>query len=190
MDVTTLVIAVLGLAIGVASLAWQAASFVFEGARVQATLMVVWLSGESAIKALPGAWDWGRPPSPAYTVEALAIEVRNKGRGPTTIGSWGIRVGEHFLTAWEVPANPAVPYRLEGGAVQQWVIGLENIMDVARNLGGTRVSINGEVRLGTGKVVKSSNYLKVIGAGTEGARLEPHSFRRPRVSVPWRKYAV
>lgn len=87
LDYIILAVAIVGAITGVAALMWQALTFYLEGARIRVILKVAWVGQAGAVMGPPGMWDWGRPPAPGYELECLAVEVRNKGRSPTSVTS-------------------------------------------------------------------------------------------------------
>ena len=84
LDLATLIIASVGVVLALSSLLWHILSWKLEGPRVKIRVLSV----------MP------IPPRPMM----LAIDVRNKGRGPTTItsGSGALRPQHHLA-----PANHA-----------------------------------------------------------------------------------
>lgn len=173
LGVVTLIVAIIGATTGIASLVWQGVAFALEGARVEVLLLVAWMSEDGAIKGFPGSWEWGQPPAPNYELELLAVEVRNKGRSPVSVTSWGVKVGEVTMTYPSDPLmNKPTPYRLESGASETWLAGMEQALNIARVLTAKKAVIRAEVGLATGKVVGSSNHLMISNAGAAGAALE------------------
>jgi hypothetical protein len=94
----TLALAIAALVLSLASLVWQAWTFLASGPRVKVTTA-------NALPMYDGrGGDW-----------MVTVEATNSGRAPCTVENWGIRLpGDARLITTERPAwIPPVPHRLE-----------------------------------------------------------------------------
>lgn len=90
----TLIVAILGLVLSVASIVWQLASYVLDGARIAMQFSLGRSEPLMIAIAQPGHFQLGgtkeNPYSRAECEEIVKIEVRNRGRGAATVVSVGL----------------------------------------------------------------------------------------------------
>ncbi len=158
-DVVTLVLAVLGVVLGVSSLVWQAVTFVLTGARVTVKLL-------NAAVQDGGALTWpvggsGGPVPPPGSALALGVEVTNSGRTDVDVVSWGLDFGEGIvLVPGEWWPNAKLPHRLQHGSQRTWFTQARDVQSVP-NARRKEVSVSGFVRLGDGRTVRTREHLAV-----------------------------
>lgn len=174
MEVVTLVIAVVGVALGVASLAWQVVAHVLSGGRVKAALKVGAHSG-SAMVSMPA--DKATPESlkqmtsQGFPQPVIAVEARNVGRLPVTVERWGITSTQGLQAIpWGDSIGPSLPHRLESGGSATWAVDLRTALalaDTSLHVLGTGQSstrITGMVELADGRKYKTPEAF-TAGAG-------------------------
>lgn len=120
-EVATLIIAVLGLALSVASLTWQAATFVLSGSRVRADLKHGAANAAGALTGPPGSSPLMSLVAQGFTEEVLGIEVRNLGRLAATVDRvQAALAGGMKLDLLHDVAGPQLPHRLEPQSAASW----------------------------------------------------------------------
>jgi hypothetical protein len=122
-DLATTVLAALGVVLALLSIGWQAWSFRRAGSRVSVVV-------RSGLRSATGAITVPGSPSEAtlqqlraqgYGERVLAIDVRNAGRGPTSIVKLDLHFGKGL--AWsDTTYDPPLPFRLEGESEQTWIV--------------------------------------------------------------------
>lgn len=130
MDAITLVIAVLGLVLSVASLVWQTVVWRLAGPIVSVELTDGTL--------LP------------LDIRFVCITARNSGRGAVQLDGWGLhRKGSTDRLVIPIPTipNPPMPHTLEPGHAIDFRFELGALRE---HFGPVRVSVTGWVSLGTG----------------------------------------
>jgi hypothetical protein len=142
MSHATLDIAVVGVALSVASLAWQAATFKLSGGRVEAVLRVGALTpdGSSLVSISPakaGADWWSDIAGQGYDRQVIILEVHSTGRLPVTVTRWGLQSSEgtslypvanvEKALAMDVATGPALPDRLEVGEAATWLLDRQSV---------------------------------------------------------------
>ncbi|KAA1399646.1 hypothetical protein [Aeromicrobium ginsengisoli] len=158
MEVFTLTIAVVGLALSVASLTWQVVQHSLTGPRVQAEILWGGLGrGGAAIGPIRG--DLDRTLQQGFTEPVVAVRGRNRGRMPVDIKGYGVE-GQAGMSlsrfAWD--PNPPLPHRLESGSEVTFYVPLEDVhrlIDASETLGPYNGRIRGSLDLSLGKTVKS-----------------------------------
>jgi hypothetical protein len=166
----TTIIAVLGVVLALASLAWQAVSFRLTGSRVSVYLRggMKHMSGVSAVTT-PGPVTPGQIKmlqNQGFTVPVLAVEVKNSGRSPTNIVNIALLFGSGASYS-ETVFDPPLPFRLDAESEQTWYFDRGQIETYAKGLGqiftsGNPLSIRGGATIG-GKTapVRSKNRITV-----------------------------
>jgi hypothetical protein len=167
LEILTLVVAIVGVSLALASLAWQAATFVLSGSRVRLTLrrgaLRRTVGGVARMSGLQlSASDYAVMHKQGFTEEILLVEVRNRGRmavsvedvSATTEDGWG------FQRAAD-PENPSLPHRLEPGAKETWHIELSVFQHLV-NTDGKQRKVWMRVELGTGKVLRTKQATLVV----------------------------
>lgn len=173
LEIVTLVVATVGVSLALASLVWQAATFVLSGSRVCLTLRRGFIKldaqGRTMRAAGPlqlSASEYAEMRRKGFDEEVLIVEVRNRGRmavsvegvSATTDDGWG------FERAAD-PENPALPHRLEPGAKQTWHVELALFQGLVDNDGKQREAWM-TVELGTGKVLRTKQATLVVPSTT------------------------
>ena len=117
-DVTALVLAVVGAVLSMVSLAWQAATWRLSGPRVRARMLVGATNG-SQYGTVPVTKDWHRSvdgfAEHGMLHRLIGVEVRNVGRAATSVVGYKIALGGGVkigVTA-PPPGTPPLPHRLE-----------------------------------------------------------------------------
>jgi hypothetical protein len=168
LEIVTLVVAIVGVSLALASLAWQAATFVLSGSRVRLTLRrgglrrTVGGVARMSEPLQPTASDYDVMHSQGFTEEVVLVEIRNKGRlavsvedvSATTEDGWG------FQRAAD-PENQSLPHRLEPGAKETWHIELSVFQHLV-NTDGKQRKVWMRVELGTGKVLRTKQATLVV----------------------------
>lgn len=136
LDITTLVIAVVGLVAAVASLGWQVVSWRLTGPVVRVEI------GYGI--AVPGG---------ATIVYVRAINV---GRSPAGIEGWGLRLpdGKTMIDLGPEPGSGRpLPFTLNGGHAEEWRMSLDRLVESRESEGYPPTRVRGMVRLHTGQVL-------------------------------------
>ncbi|MBF4770279.1 hypothetical protein ISU10_21090 [Nocardioides agariphilus] len=157
LEVSTLVIAVVGAVTGVAALATQVWGLLIAGPRIKVTVAnaLVPIGGPG------GSLTW-----------ALSLDASNVGRLPVTILDAGttFRAGREWKKAplGMMPADSwhgdRAPYRLADGEATTWILEPVTLAQAAEE---NRVrDVYGYVRLATGKTVRSRKPIDIINLAT------------------------
>jgi hypothetical protein len=121
--VATLVIAVLGVVLSVASLTWQAATFILSGSRVRADLKHGARNAAGVVHGSPRSMQQQLPSLAAqgFTEEVIGIEVHNVGRLAATVDrvSAALAGGMKYNFLSDV-VGPSLPHRLEPQSSASW----------------------------------------------------------------------
>lgn len=168
METATLVIAVIGLALATASLAWQAATFFLTGPRVKVYLREGFRGPGGVMIAPPSVYtDSGRVTleQQGYTEHVVAIEAINRGRLPTTVRNWALRFGNRAsYTNPTDPRNPTLPYRLEPFTSVTWYAPVEHLQMLQQAFADQSdnvATVRGEVDLASRKTLTSRDGVVV-----------------------------
>ncbi len=128
----TLVIAVVGLVLSVASLVWQATTFRLSGPRVRVELLIGAVSRNGFATAPLGS-GWQRSleqlQANGLPTAVLAVRVRNVGRQATSVERYEAAFNNRASYSLTVPPPgcPSLPYRLEAEAQAVWWLPLEDV---------------------------------------------------------------
>lgn len=129
----TLVLAIIGIVLGVASLSWQAASFFLAGPRVKVQLLrgAVGQSGivTGPIGAVRSSHD--HLISQGFEEELLSINVVNHGRLAVSVERWHavFENGMQFTQPRD-PINADFPYRLQPHDSQTWHVRMSSLLPI------------------------------------------------------------
>lgn len=140
LDITTLVIAVVALALSVAALVWQIVSWWLTGAIVKvATRLAV------GVGPMIGG------------VKMIAIDVRNVGRSPVSIEQWGLSLPAAKMQL-VIPAplpwmGPTVPLTLEGGHSKTWYMSIDEVRNALLQSRLSEGKVFAAASLGNGRQV-------------------------------------
>lgn len=168
-DLATTILAGLGVVLALLSIAWQAWSFRRAGSRVSVVV-------RSGLRSPTGAMTVPGAPTDAmldqlraqgFREPALGIEVRNAGRGPTSIVKLDLHFGQGV--AWtDQTWDPPLSFRLEGESEQTWLVSdAQSAISAARASAKTFEGLDGTVRVrawigGREKPIESKNATKVL----------------------------
>lgn len=168
-DRVTLVVAIVGLALAVASLVWQAATFVLAGARIKVRLQQGAIGNGSAIVGpLDARIDFEDLRNQGFTQPVLAIEVRNVGRMPISVTGWhAVLENRMSYTDARSPVNPELSFRLEPQSKQTWYVELNPLhaaVSASHSAGIWPVDhqkVWMSVDLGNGKTVRTREFVRI-----------------------------
>jgi hypothetical protein len=150
LDITTLVIALIGLAAALLSLGWQVASWLLSGPRVRVGI-------SHAIMTMTDG---------SVGPRCIAVEARNVGRAEASLVSWAISFPDGGTI---VPAmspgtpwwGPSLPHPLGGGHSATWLVDFDSFVKARAQAGFGEVDIRAVVSLGSGKKIVSRSTIKV-----------------------------
>lgn len=131
-----LVLSIVALIVGAASLMWQVISWKRSGPVV----------GVTATQSLPifdhGPLDW-----------YVAVTAQNSGRAPVTVTGWGLRFpdGQTFVMVRNLPWSAPLPHRLDAGAEGSWMIPTDEVKKECAARGVRHQDLTGFVRLANGR---------------------------------------
>jgi hypothetical protein len=173
-DIVTLVVAIIGVVLALASLVWQAATFVLSGSRVKVELhrgMTRRQPAQGIARALgppePTPSELGGLRAQGFEDEVAGVDVRNVGRLAVSVeevtlfadDGWGFAVLAD-------PENQTLPHRLEPGAAATWHIPIEGLQRLVESDGKTR-SLSMHVKLGTGQTVRTKEQSRLVPQHTK-----------------------
>jgi hypothetical protein len=149
LDITTLVIALVGLAAALLSLGWQVASWLLSGPRVRAGIS----------RAIMTMTDGSLGPP------CIAVEARNIGRAEASLVSWAIRLpNEGTIVPMMSPGTPwwgpSLPHPLAGGHSVTWLVDFDSFVGARTQAGFGEVDVRAVVSLGSGKKIVSHSTIK------------------------------
>ena len=157
-DITTLGVAIAGFGLALASLGWQAATYVLSGSRVRAEVLLGATDGTTLVTYPPDkltAATVAMHAQQGITNPVIAVEVRNIGRMAAQVQ----RVTAHLNTGVGLqPLNQPhapFPHRLEAGSAERWWVDAHAVRSAAAASTPEASTLWGSVELGTGKVVKT-----------------------------------
>ncbi len=168
MVIANFVIALIGLIAAVASLAWQAATFLLSGIRVKCKMLHGGINPAGRFVMNPirsREATLGRSAiSQGFTREALFLTVHNTGRLAFAVTGWhlvfegGVKTG-----VMGSPLGPRLPHRLDVGEEATWALEMQQARDVAELLHADRdvssVTAWMEAQVGNGKIYKSKQVV-------------------------------
>jgi hypothetical protein len=140
MEVTTLVIAIIGAVTGIGSLAWQVVTFRQSGPVVTVT----------ATQAMP-----------TYGAEVgdphVDVTARNTGRSPVTVTGWGLRFpdGQGMIFPNALRWSTSLPHRLEPGANASWYWPTEEVKRASAERGVRYQDLTAYVNLADGRTINA-----------------------------------
>jgi hypothetical protein len=166
---TTLVIAVVGLALAAASLAWQAATFALTGSRVRADILRGVTGRGVLVTYPPDKWSsssLSMHAAQGMPNEVVAVEVRNVGRMPASVQKITAYL-ENGIGLSPLQTEPPLAYRLEAGSSERWWIDAAEVRAAIAASKLTRSKIHIAVELGTrGHGSHGAEVLEVRTAGS------------------------
>jgi hypothetical protein len=177
MEVATLVIAVVGLALAMLSLGWQAATFFLSGPRVKVYLREG-LRGPVGVMLAPASIYTGEGRDAltrmGYTEHVLGVEAVNRGRLPATIGHWSLKFKNDVAYQNPTdPTNPSLPFRLEPETSATWYApaeDLQEVQDAFTDQSERQATLHAEITLASGRTIRSKNALVIGATGTRTPR--------------------
>lgn len=169
-DSVTRVTSIVALGLAVASLVWQAATFLLSGARVRARIVEGLrnpATGGVMVATLSTYSDGGAAVrASGFHEHVVGIEARNAGRMSTTITGWSISFGGGVAVYTNAtdPRNMALPYRLEPESPMMWWAEADHIIQWAEAVwkGGHTGRVVGRIEAGGRRTVRTSNSLRVV----------------------------
>jgi hypothetical protein len=165
----TTILAALGVLLALLSIAWQAWSFMRSGSRVSVVVHSgLWnATGAMTVPGSPTEAMLQQMRAQGFREPALAIEVRNAGRGPTSVVKLAIHFGKG-VTWTDFKFDPPLSFRLEGESEQTWLVDAPSVVSAARALALTAPDApwtTGRARAWIGgreKPIESKNSAKVL----------------------------
>lgn len=164
----TFILAALGVALALASLLWQAISWLLSGSRVSVEIARTLSDPEGDKSSIIGASTDAKTlaflRNEGFTEPRIMIRVFNRGRGPSEIEQVGIvgPTGDGLVGIFD----PPLPCRIDGETSMHWHIDVSAVERWAHALAALRataapemVEIRAQVTLGTGKEIKSKSTL-------------------------------
>ena len=167
-DTSTLVIAVLGLVLSVASLAWQAVTYRLNGPRIRVA-MRVGASNGTGYGTAPVKANWQRGvqqlQEQGLHTAIVAVLVRNVGRQATTVVRYEaiLDTGMAWGLTGAPPGCPPLPHRLEAESQVLYYLPLQDCINMAYATAGSEKTkarhLQMKVELGSGKVLTAKERL-------------------------------
>jgi hypothetical protein len=160
-DIITLVIALLGVALGAASLTWNIAAHRLSGPVVKVELRLG-ARRPDAVVSTRGV----EPPDlemligQGFTEPIVGVEVTNDGRARTEIQDVTCRLSNGIgFFMHQYPGNPTLSYRLEGGASETWWVPALAIRDIAAaSAAGQNLTACLEVRVTGPRTLRTKSF--------------------------------
>lgn len=176
----TLAIAILGVALSVAALAWQFTTFVLNGPRVRVRLTVGLTDDDGKSTNAWSLPDDGQPVplypgSPAPTREIAIVSVFNRGRAATSIVAVGLACTrrESIRRRVHVAVVNDEHATLAPGHMRSWRFDVWPVVDALRDAApDTDLRVTAAVMLGTGRYTFSPKGPALVVA-TSRTTIEP-----------------
>jgi hypothetical protein len=123
MAIATLIIAVLGMGLSVASLTWQAATFILSGSRIRAELKHGARNAGMVGSGAPGSQPLKALAEQGLTEEVVGVEVHNVGRLAASVDrvEAALAGGMKLQMLLDV-TGPSLPHRLEPQSSAAWFV--------------------------------------------------------------------
>jgi hypothetical protein len=136
-DLTTTILAVVGVVLAIGSLVWQAWTFRLSGSRVRFTIQVAMLdrvTGEGiGLPDMTTDQELGLRRQ-GLTHPVLTVVVKNSGRSPTSVRS--VKVVYSNDVVFIAPGyDPALPFRLDAESEQTWRFERSHLVEYSQALG-------------------------------------------------------
>jgi hypothetical protein len=166
-----LILASLGVALALASLAWQAFSFRISGSRITTEIQAGlkgFMGGQLGVATLPptaAPHEVELLRSQGFTEPVLAVRVVNTGRGSTSVASVDLLFDDGGAVG-NTTHDPPLPFRLIGESEQSWyfdasfAVAYVSTMEQVKPTGKPH-AVRGRVRLGSKRVVISESSLPI-----------------------------
>jgi hypothetical protein len=167
-EVANLIIAIVALVIAVASAVWTAATWILEGGRGKATLLVGEATQDKKLMVItPDKFGKGTAISirDEYEVSVIAVKVHSAGRSPVVVQDISFK---HISSGMELTPDPLdigpdLPHTLEPGANATWAVAM-GYMDalihsaaVVDSSGRREIAV--VVELGNGRTLTTATYV-------------------------------
>jgi hypothetical protein len=171
-DPATLVLAALGIGLALASLVWQALTFLLTGSRVSVEVaagMRGMINGLLAVATLPNTATEDEVKfvhSQGFTEAVVVVRVNNTGRGATSVVSVDL-VFDDGAAVGNAVLDPPVPFTLTGESEQAWYFPLAfasnyiKALEAVKPSGQSTLDARGRVKLGSKKIVVSTNHVPI-----------------------------
>jgi hypothetical protein len=156
-DRITLVIAVVGLVLAAASVAWQFATFTLTGSRVKAKILRGAIGRGGLVTIAPAKWTASYAAvmaSQGFSQDVVAVAVRNVGRSPATVQRVTVCL-EAGASLSLIQTVPSLPFRLEAESSASWWVDATEVRALIAASKLTRSKVHIEVALGIGKTIKT-----------------------------------
>jgi hypothetical protein len=139
-EVTTLVIAIIGAVAGLGSLAWQVVTWGQSGPVVAVT----------ARQLFP---TYGDHVGDAH----MSVTASNSGRSPVTVKGWGLRLpdGQAMIMTTNLPWSDSLPHRLEPGADASWHMPTAEVQKFCADQGIRHQDMTAYVNLADGRTINA-----------------------------------
>jgi hypothetical protein len=168
----TLVVAIAGVVLSLAALAWQAYStLVIAGSRIEVDvrrgLMPPDRSGVLTFPDSAPEHEIEHAQSQGYTEPVYAVTANNTARGATTVVSVDLAFSDGGSYKMTTPTPPPLPYRLEGEDERTWYLDAGPVNAYAAASRRTwpektkNLNLRGRVILGSKKAIRSKNALAI-----------------------------
>jgi hypothetical protein len=162
LDIVTLIVAIAGISLALASLGWQAATFFLSGGRAKVRALPGGIGQDELGRLVRLSWPENAPAQSVQLMRAqgfvrdvVIAEVRNVGRLALSVDGVLAETDDGFaFTVLADPENPALPHRLEAGAKESWHVPLAPVQALADSDGKSR-RVRMKVELGSGKVLRT-----------------------------------
>lgn len=135
-------LSIAAIVIALASLGWQ---------------VVTWQQSGPVIRVTTGTAFF--TVGPQISEPYIFVTAANKGRGPVTVNSWGLKLpsGRHIVKIQPVAQSESLPCRLEPGADASWYIEVSAAEDACHAEGAQYDDdLLAYVKLGDGRTVEAS----------------------------------
>ena len=157
LDIVTLVIAIAGFGLGVASLVWNVVAHVATGVRVDVLLTCGYVGNGGYAHWQPSTSD--RPFASGLSgAPVFGVIVHNTGRLPAVVTNVSIGTPVMALSQAYVGPSPRLPHQIEVSADATWFMNFADIaalLDVSSKAKTPTSQLVATVGLGSGKSVRS-----------------------------------
>lgn len=156
-QITTLIIAVVGVVLSLGSLTWQVVQFSLTGYRVRVQLKIGAL-GRGGVASGRFSGDLEVVMSQGFQTPVVIVEATNVGRSPVTIREYSIELGNGFAYSEPgIPGSATVPHRLEPGEHAAFFASMDAVAQASQvtyesNLKAPQ-RVRARVALSTGKAI-------------------------------------
>jgi hypothetical protein len=171
-QVATFVIAVLGLVVSVVNATWSVAQWKLNGARPAVELIVGAVAADgSGLVSMPvravGGPNFAQLARQGFTQPVVGVTVTNSGRLPVRVQRWALQCGRPGMSYVPLGESigPSLPYVLEAGAQETWVVDLQVATRLSSLTAATTAKapepVTATVELAAGESLKTKQSLRV-----------------------------